>query len=230
MNLRLLIMCPLCMTWFACSAMLSAEIKPSDVTCWEQDITAFEAADKATGPIGGGVLFYGSSSIRLWDLTSSFPELQTVNRGFGGSGMAAAAHFYERVVPPHRPRVVVLYEGDNDLASGRTPCQVAADFETLVAKHRQALPEARLVCLSVKHSPSRARLRLEQEAVNALLKARCAHDPRLTFVDSARALLDEDGQPQANYFMPDLLHLNSEGYGKWNALLLPLLERATKTP
>lgn len=210
--------------------LLSAESSPLDFECWEPDIAAFAAADKAEAPTAGGVVFYGSSSIRLWDLKSSFPKLQTVNRGFGGSGMAAAVHFYERVVLPHRPSVVVLYEGDNDLVSGRTPCQVAADFEALVAKHHAALPDTTLVCLAVKHSPSRARLRFDQEATNALLKARCAHDPRLLFVDAAGALLDERGQPQAGYFMPDMLHLNQKGYAVWNAMLLPILEQATRTP
>lgn len=144
--------------------------------------------------------------------------------------MASAAHYYERVVPPHRPKVVVLYEGDNDLANGRTTCQILADFEALIAKHQHALPNAKLICLTVKYSPSRAKLRLDQEAANALLKARCARPaPQLIFVDLASTLLDEQGQPQAKYFLPDMLHLNQDGYGKWNAKLLPVLEETLKS-
>ncbi len=219
-----------CLAVLSFHASLSAEDKPVNVARWEPSIAAFEADDKATTPIAGGVVFYGSSSARLWDLKASFPQLQTVNRGFGGSDMASAAHFYERVVPPHRPRVVVLYEGDNDLAGGRTACQILEDFEVLVAKHKQALPEAKLICLTVKYSPSRAKLRLDQEAANALLKSRCARDPQLIFVDLASTLLDEQGQPQAKFFMPDMLHLNPEGYEKWNARLLPVIEEALKSP
>lgn len=211
-------------------ASLVAEDKPSDVSRWESAIAEFEAADKAAAPESGGVVFYGSSSARLWKLKDSFPHLRTVNRGFGGSDMAAAAHFYQRVVPLHRPRAVVLYEGDNDLAGGRTACQILADFDALMVKHKQALPGAKLICLSVKYSPSRAKLRLDQEAVNALLKALCARDPQLVFVDLASTLLDEQGQPQAKYFMPDMLHLNPEGYRRWNEALLPVLEQAIKTP
>ena len=135
---------------------LLAEEKPTALSKWEAEIQKFEAADKAAPPLPGGVVFYGSSSARLWDLPTSFPKLQTVNRGFGGSDMAAAAQFYERVVPHHQPRAVVLYEGDNDLASGRTACQILADFETLITKHRAALPQAKLICLTIKYSPSRA--------------------------------------------------------------------------
>ncbi len=221
----------LCACWMGTSLpqlLLHAEEKPVAQSKWEADIQKFEAADKATTPVAGGVVFYGSSSARLWDLPTSFPNLQTVNRGFGGSDMAAAAQFYERVVPQHQPRVVVLYEGDNDLAGGRTACQILADFETLIAKHRSALPQAKLICLTIKYSPSRAKLRLDQEAANALLKARCARDPQLMYVDLASTLLDDQGQPQPKYFKPDMLHLNPDGYAVWNAKLLPVLAEALK--
>ncbi len=209
---------------------VQAEEKPTVLSKWEADIQKFEAADQAIPPEPGGVLFYGSSSARLWDLPASFPNLRTVNRGFGGSDMAAAAHFYTRVVPPHQPRAVVLYEGDNDLANGRSACQVVVDFETLITQHRAALPEAKLICLTIKYSPARAKLRLDQEAANALLKARCARDPQLTFVDLASTLLDDQGAAQPKYFKPDMLHLNLEGYAVWNAKLLPVIEAAIQAP
>ena len=206
--------------------LLAEEQPPSPFAKWESEIAAFDAADQATAPVPGGVVFYGSSSARLWDLKGAFPTLQTVNRGFGGSDMAAADYFYERVVLQHKPRVVVLYEGDNDLAGGRTACQILSDFESLVTRHRVALPEAKLICLTIKYSPSRAKLRLDQEAANALLKARCSRDPQLKFVDLASTLLDEQGQPQPKYFQPDMLHLNPDGYAVWNAKLLPVLKEA----
>ena len=221
-----------CVLAAACLAVLLTSVQgladeqPTGVARWEADIAAFEAEDRVKPPVPGGVVFYGSSSARLWDLKRSFPEFLTINRGFGGSDMEAAAHFYERVVPCHKPRVVVLYEGDNDLASGRTACQILADFEALVTQHKAALPEAQLICLTIKYSPSRAKLRLDQEAANALLKARCSRDPQLLFVDLASSLLDEQGQPQLKYFQPDMLHLNPDGYAVWSAKLRPVLEEA----
>ena len=205
-----------------------AEEKPTTPSKWEAEIQKFESADKVTAPVPGGVVFYGSSSARLWDLKTSFPNMLTVNRGFGGSDMAAAAQFYERVVPQHQPRAVVLYEGDNDLNGGRTACQILTDFETLVTKHRTTLPQAKLICLTIKYSPSRAKLRLDQEAANALLKARCTRDPQLLYLDLASSLLDDQGQPQPIYFKPDMLHLNLDGYAVWNAKLLPVLAEALK--
>lgn len=225
--MRPLLIC-LSILWSGTTGLLAQE-KPKGPARFDSEIQKFEAIDHAHSPQTGTVLFYGSSSARLWDLPQSFPHIATVNRGFGGSDMEAAAHFYERVVPAHQPRIVVLYEGDNDLNSGRTACEILADFEALVKKHKAALPECKLICLSIKFSPSRAKLRLDQEAANALLKARCAKDPQLLYVDVASSLLNANGQPDPKYFQKDMLHLNSEGYAAWNAVLAPLLEPATKS-
>src|SRR5262245_4109330 len=52
---------------------------------WESAIRAFEEADRRSPPPADAILFIGSSSIRLWDLKDSFPDLPAINRGFGGS-------------------------------------------------------------------------------------------------------------------------------------------------
>ena len=79
----------------------------------------FEAADKQTPPPKDAVLFVGSSSIRLWDLKKSFPDLVAINRGFGGSQMSDAARHARRLINVYKPRLIVLYEGDNDLNARR---------------------------------------------------------------------------------------------------------------
>ena len=82
---------------------------------WEKDIAAFEAADQVTPPPKGEILFVGSSTIRLWDLKASFPDLKTINRGFGGSEMQDTTRYVDRIVVPYSPRIVVVYAGDNDI-------------------------------------------------------------------------------------------------------------------
>jgi hypothetical protein len=96
---------------------------------WEITIAAFEAEDKLAPPPKDAVVFIGSSSIRLWDLKKSFPDLVALNRGFGGSQMSDAVKYARRIFTPYKPRLIVLYEGDNDLNAGKSPTQVAADFE-----------------------------------------------------------------------------------------------------
>ena len=112
----------------------SAEFDPKR---WEKDIAAFEASDRTNPPPKGSVLFIGSSSIRLWkSLAADFPDLKVINRGFGGSHIPDTTHFAERIIFPYEPSKIVLYAGDNDIAGGRSPEQVFADFKELVEKVR----------------------------------------------------------------------------------------------
>src|SRR4030095_17265864 len=76
---------------------------------WEKDIAAFEAADLASPPPKGEILFVGSSTIRLWDRKTAFPDLKTINRGFGGSEMQDSTRYVDRIVVPYSPRIVVVY-------------------------------------------------------------------------------------------------------------------------
>ena len=97
---------------------------------FEGEIRAFEASDKTNAPPTNAVLFVGSSSIRLWStLARDFPELATINRGFGGSQIADSVRYADRIVIPYQPRLIVFYAGGNDINAGKKPEEVARDFE-----------------------------------------------------------------------------------------------------
>jgi lysophospholipase L1-like esterase len=169
------------------------------------------------------VLFVGSSSIRLWDFKKSFPDLHTINRGFGGSQMADVVQHAERIVLPYRPRAIVLYEGDNDIAAKKTPEQVAADFGTLLKLIRAKLPETPLIVIGTKPSESRWKLIEQQRALNRLLAERCQQDGHATFLDVEQPMLNADGLPRSELFREDKLHLNAAGYALWTELLTPYI-------
>src|SRR5437763_4245357 len=65
-----------------------------DLDRFAQEIDAFDAADRAAPPAAGGIVFVGSSTIRLWaSLVDDFPGLPVLNRGFGGSTFPEALHY-----------------------------------------------------------------------------------------------------------------------------------------
>jgi hypothetical protein len=186
----------------------AAEKEKADFARWEKDIAAFERRDKDKPPPKNAVLFVGSSSIRLWDLSKSFPEMATINRGFGGSRMADSAYFAPRIVLAYEPRVIVLYAGDNDIAGGKKPEQVCADFQDFVRTVHKKLPKTRIVYLSIKPSIQRWRLIEPMRKANALIKAECEKGDFLRYLDVAAPMLGRDGKPRAELFAKDGLHLN----------------------
>ena len=190
----------------------------------EPEIRAYEASDRAAAPSPGGIVFIGSSSIRLWrSLATDFPGLPVLNRGFGGSTLPEAIHYVPRIVLPYRPRTVVLYEGDNDLTFGWGPQRVAEDYGAFVRAVREALPGARIVFISVKPSPSRWHLVDQQREVNQLVRDIAARDTLQTFVDVFTPMLGANGRPRPELFLADSLHMTPAGYVVWREQLAPHL-------
>jgi lysophospholipase L1-like esterase len=216
---------PLAFAAFAVLARLSAGQPAGRVSDpWEPEIRAFEAADRAGPPAPGGVVFLGSSSIRLWkDLADDFPATPVVNRGFGGSQISDSVRFFDRIVVPLRPRMVVLYAGDNDLAEGKTPEQVLADFQRLVATARRSLAGVRIAFLSIKPSPARAGLIDRMGSANTMVRDYTATQRDLVFIDVFTPMLNAGGRPRVGLFGPDGLHMNRRGYELWKGIIAPYL-------
>ena len=170
-------------------------------------------------PAKGGVLFVGSSSIRFWDLEKHFPEFEPLNRGFGGSQVADSLHFAERIVLPYEPRIIVMYAGDNDIAAGKSPCEVQKDFQMFVALVHEKLPATRIVYVAIKPSIRRWKLVHKMRAANALILATCIEDEQLEFVDIDTPMIGGDGQPRPELFIQDGLHLSEAGYHLWSELV-----------
>ena len=196
----------------------------SRVVAWRASMEAFAESDRAHAPAPGGVVFVGSSSIRAWDsLESDFPASHVVKRGFGGSRLADSAYYADRLVLPYKPRQVVVYAGENDLANGATPENVLASFVSLAQQVHAARPETRVAFVSIKPSPSR---QAQHDAVlrsNELIAAYTRSAPGLDYIDVHTPMLDRTGRPRADLFQADMLHLSPAGYAVWKNAITPYL-------
>ena len=190
---------------------------------FETEVAAYEAGDRSAPPPEGEIVFVGSSSIKLWDLEKSFPDLKTINRGLIGSHIADAARYADRIIVPYRPRLVVVYAGDNDIYGGLTSEQVVVEFERLVRLLRARLPDVRIVYIGIKPSLQRWDVIERTRLANDLIRAYAGHDDGVAFVDVDQAMLGWDERPRPELFVSDGLHLTAEGYRLWTALLRPLL-------
>lgn len=191
---------------------------------WEQDMQRFAAEDAIAPPPKHAVLFIGSSSIRFWDtLATDFPGVPVINRGFGGSEIRDSTWYAGRIVVPYAPRMIVLYAGDNDLASGRNPVQLRDDFRSFVARVRHDLPRVKIAYVSNKPSPARAGLLAAQRQANALIRQDIATMERVRFIDVFTPMLDAQGHPRESLFLDDRLHMNPAGYRLWKQVIAPYL-------
>jgi lysophospholipase L1-like esterase len=208
----------------ACAPQPIHQAAVSSQSQWEPDIVSFEAADRTNPPRAGTVVFVGSSSIRMWEtLASDFPGLPVLNRGFGGSELSDVVQFADRIVVPYKPRVVVLYAGDNDLAAGKSPAQVFAEFQSFVSIIHRELPNTRVAFVAIKPSIARVNIIDKMRVANQLIRDYIRTDSRLVYVDVFTPMLDASGQPRRELFLEDGLHMNAKGYAIWRDLIYPIL-------
>jgi lysophospholipase L1-like esterase len=184
-----------------------------DFDKWENEVAAYEAADRANPPPKGAVLFIGSSTIRLWKtLAEDFSEYKVINRGIGGSEIVDSTHFAERIIFPYEPRQIFLRAGGNDIHGGRLPEEVAADFAAFVQKVHARLPKTEIVYIFVSPAPARWGENDKYRDLNRRIREMALRMPRVCCIDCYDISLGPDGQARHELFVADKLHFNADGY------------------
>lgn len=193
---------------------------------FQDDILKFKKQDSIHFPEKGQVLFVGSSSFTKWtDIQDYFAGYKILNRGFGGSSLPDVIRYANDIIFPYQPKQVVIYCGDNDLASSDTVTSkiVFERFKQLFLLIRDNLPQAHVLYVSIKPSPSRQRLMPAMEDVNNRIKKYLSKKRRTGFVDVYHKMLMPDGNPMADIFVEDKLHMNARGYAIWQKAIQPYL-------
>jgi len=198
---------------------------------WENEIAAFEKADREQPPAPGGVVFLGSSNIRMWDtLDGDFPGLNVINRGVGGANLAELADVALRLVPTAKPRAVVVSAGGNDIAAGATAEAVRDAFALLVKNLRTELPDVKVAFLALlpseKRWEQRDRQREANEAVRDFITARVAAEgdaAGMIYIDANAAVLGPDDLPAVECFLDDKLHPSTIGNARRATIIRPQL-------
>ncbi|MCS6940927.1 MAG: SGNH/GDSL hydrolase family protein [Roseiflexaceae bacterium] len=191
---------------------------------YEPEVQELEKLNTTAPPPPGAVLFYGSSSLRLWTtLSEDMAPWPVVNRAFGGSTLAACVHFFDRLVVPCAPGSMVLYAGDNDLGDGRSPDDIVRSLRAMLSRIDTTLGPIPVAYISIKPSLARWNLRDKIQRVNNAARALMEHRPSGYYVDVYTSMLGPDGRPRAELFDADGLHLSAKGYQVWTHILRPYI-------
>jgi len=204
-----------------------------DPLVWEDAIAAFEAADREHPPPRDAFLFVGSSSIRMWtDLAEDMAPLPVIRRGFGGARMHDVLYYADRLIFAHPDaRAVVVFVGTNDVNVADSPEEADAavavvrdGFARLVERvhaWRDGLPVFWIDITPTRFSWDKIDA---VDAANAAVGEICAANPHVHCIHTREAFLDASGEPDADLFRFDGLHLNRDGYARWTEIIKPRLE------
>ncbi|MHA4894457.1 GDSL-type esterase/lipase family protein [Pedobacter sp. PWIIR3] len=192
---------------------------------WDE-ISAFKKSDSIAMPPKNGIVFVGSSSLRMWkDLEETFKSYDAINRGFGGSDLVSANDYIQELVLKYKPRQVVIYSGENDVAAGVNAEDTYNRFVTFFTNVRKGLPKATITYVSMKLSPSRSKFSDVVLTANASIKAYIAKQKNASFVDVTSKMLDENGNNRLELFQSDMLHMKPKGYEIWAKAITPYLKK-----
>jgi lysophospholipase L1-like esterase len=139
--------------------------------------------------------------------------------------MSDLDYYAKRIVNVYRPKAVVVYEGDNDLASPspKTPEMVEAGFEQFVQIVRGDLPDTWIYFISIKPSKLRRSDWPKMKAANAMIQDFARTQQRVQYIDVASPMFDPEGNLPADLFVSDGLHPTPKCYALWTSIIRPLL-------
>lgn len=190
----------------------SANIPPGP-NPFESEVNALDARLSQSPITSSPVVFYGSSSIRLWkSLQQDFSGYAVLNCGFGGSRLTDCVRFANRLVIPRKPSAIVIYAGDNDLASGVLPEKVFQSFKQLYAIFRGYSPSIPIAFVSVKPSPARLMFLDNILKFNELVETFLKTQSETEYIDVCSDMLGHDRKPIQSLFRSDQVHLSPAGY------------------
>jgi len=205
--------------------LLSTAVAAQKPAFWN-DVQAFKRQDSATMPPKNAILLIGSSSFTRWtDVQTYFPNYTIVNRAFGGSTLPDQIRYVNDVVFPYAPRQILIYCGENDLASSDTVTakMVEDRFKTLFFLIRAKLKNVPIVFVSLKPSPSRQLLFAKMRDANNRIRTFLKKQKKTAFVDVYKDMIDDEGKPIMDLFVEDNLHMNKKGYAIWQKAIEPYL-------
>lgn len=187
-----------------------------DPARFQREIDKFKADSTDYSKSDNLVLFTGSSSVRMWTgLEADFPALHVLNRGFGGSHMSDLLYYADTIILQCKPSKIVIYEGDNDIASGEKPEHIIAEAAKLMQVIREKLPNSAIYFISAKPSIARWNLKEAYLDFNRRLKAFTLQQRNTYYISVWDRMLGADGSPRSDLFLEDNLHMNRKGYDIW---------------
>jgi lysophospholipase L1-like esterase len=180
---------------------------------FDEEVAALERRTQPQVGSAKAIVFYGSSSFTLWhDLEAHFPGYNVVNHGFGGSTLRDCVEYFDRLVVPLSPRVIIVYAGDNDLGDGGTPEAVLDRLRAIIRRKRETLGSVPMAFVSIKISPARFAIMHQIAYANRIIERDLTDCGDVRFVDITRRMVGRGIQPLLAYYSLDPLHMNRDGY------------------
>jgi hypothetical protein len=216
-----------------CCDPVTCQTEDPTVLKWEEDIRVFDSLN-ALGPADtGAIVIAGSSSIRLWDsIHSDLAPFRVIQRGYGGAKLPDFNHYSERIIPRGDFRAIIVFIG-NDISGGeddRTPEEMFLLYRTMIRQLRKLHRDTPVFWIETTPTPRRWDVYSQVREANEMIRHFCSSRSGLHFISTREVFINGEGVPDSTFFVPDMLHLNRDGYIRWSTIIKESLELHGITP
>lgn len=195
---------------------------------WDSHIKKLEEKNLADTSPDDSLLFFGSSSFRLWDsMSDDMWPYPSINRGYGGAKFVDMFLFAERMLKPHQYRALMLFAA-NDVKgedADSLPAEVECAVREIIRVSKSHQPSAPIFIVEVTPTGKRFASWVATRKINATLREVALTTDNCFFIATADHYLDETSRPMLEYFIDDQLHLNEAGYDVWAGIIKAKLAR-----
>ncbi len=172
------------------------------------------------------IVFYGSSSFRLWNnLNEDFKSYNVLNYGFGGAFIEDCIRYFDPLFSNINPIAFVLYVGGNDLSLEYSNRKINSLFKILLTKIKSQFPNTKIICVSIKPSYHRIEKFKNIKKLNTIMKEELMKNDKNSYVDIFKLFLNKDEKIIKSYFVKDNLHLSKKGYEVWKKAILKVFQK-----
>jgi lysophospholipase L1-like esterase len=161
-------------------------------------------------------------AIGKWEILS--PSAEFFNQGVSGDGFRNILERLDRTIEL-RPDIIFLEVGVNDLGDFRNPKEIVLGHKAIWRKLKKELPGVKIVVCSLlpmnegTYGIDLTGINAKIRKTNEMLSAE-AKKANIDFIDLYGPLSDSDQQLRQEW-TKDGLHLKTEGYDVWRAVLAP---------
>ena len=158
------------------------------------------------------IVFYGSSTIRLWKgMKNDFNGLNVINLGFGGALIKDLSKNFSRLFRKINPSVIVLYMGGNDLTLGYSAEKIVEKIKNFLELVFKNYPNIKIINMSIKPSFERINDIKKIEKINSLMTAESSRNKSLIQLNFYEKIINK-GVINQSLYLRDGLHFNDLGY------------------
>ena len=191
---------------------------------WKSSMEAQVLAYEKEPVVTGQIVFYGPSNFTRWSERFENPNLREsllgasgkpccINRGVGGSCPEHQLYYYDRIVRPLAPKVLVYGSWGNIGYLGYTNEEAIALAERVVAYARADFPDIKIYLMGAIYTINQeyGETLDYRNAYNEMVKELAARTPNCTFIDTyaCKELWDH------SIFIEDNVHYNQEGFDRF---------------